>query len=164
MEMHTYCDADWGGDSKERRSTSGYAVFLGKSLVSWNSKMQNCIALSTMEAEYVSMCEALKETLWIKQLLYELNQQVETTTTYCDNQAAISLVKEPKGHQRSKHIEIKYHFIRNALDDNAIKIEYIKSEDNVADILTKVTTKNKFVDQRQRLGIYDPPTSGSVRV
>lgn len=162
LGINVYCDADWGGDSSERKSTSGYAVFIGKALVAWSSKVQQCISLSTTEAEYVALTEAVKESLWLKQLLSELGIHDTVPIIKCDNQAAISLSKYNTNHKRSKHIEIRYHFIRNLSERREIQVEYIKSNQNTADIFTKSIAKDQFGIHKQALGILYPPTSGSV--
>ena len=111
--MIGYSDANWAGDRDTRRSTSGYAFIVSGGLVSWNSKKQKIVALSTAEAEYVALSEACKETIWLRKLVQEVvGGRDKATIMYEDNQAAISMVKNPVHHARSKHIDIKFHYIR----------------------------------------------------
>lgn len=158
-----YCDSDWASDTSERKSTSGYATYIGNALVSWGSRKQQCITLSTMEAEYVALAEAAKESLWLKQLLYELGEKEVTPLIFCDNQSTIRISKDAKHHARSKHIDIRHHFLRELIAREEIKLEYVKSERNTADILTKVLPKERFILHKQGLGVNHPPTSGSVK-
>ena len=161
-EINVYCDADWGSDVNDRKSTSGFAIFIGRAFIAWNSKKQNCVSLSTMEAEYVAMSEAIKEETHIKQVLDEVGIKNVITNVYCDNQAAISQVQQPKHYSRAKHIDIRYHFIRDTLSQRETKLSYVRSDNNIADILTKVLSKDKFARHKQALGVIHLPTSGSV--
>ena len=112
-----FCDADWAGDVNDRKSTSGYTFQMNGASVSWRSKKQPCVALYTAEAEYIALSAAVQEALWLKQLLVELNVNTETpVTVFEDNKAAISMTKNPQYHGRAKHVDIKYHFVRDHVD------------------------------------------------
>ena len=107
-----YSDADWGADLDDRKSTSGYLFLISGGAVSWRSKKQTCVALSTAEAEYIALASAAQEATWIRQLTAVLeNRPQETVTVFEDNQSTICMEKNPQFHGRSKHISIKYHFV-----------------------------------------------------
>ena len=137
-ELVGYCDSDWGGEELERRSTSGYVFTLFGGPVAWSSRLQKTTALSVTEAEYMSLAEALKECLWLRPFLVSLGQElIEATPMRVDNQAAISLSKNPEFHKRTKHVGIRYHRIRQEQDNKVVAVEYVPTESNPADILTK---------------------------
>ena len=133
-----YCDADWAGDTSDRKSTSGYVFNLAGSPISWRSQKQSCIALSTAEAEYVALSLAAQETVWLRRLMEELNQDVTNPTIiFDDSQSATALAKNPQFHRKTKHIDIRYHFIRDQVEKGFVTIKYCASADMLADILTK---------------------------
>ena len=140
-----FCDADWGS-SDDRKSTTGYGFMLSnKSLISWKSRKQPTIALSTCEAEYMAMGAATQGGLFLKALIKDMmGFEFDTFTLKCDNQGAIALGKNPVQHQRSKHIDIKYHFIRNEIQNGTVDIQYVPTDQNWADIFTKPVGKPKL--------------------
>jgi len=113
FNLTAYCDADYAGDKIERKSTSGTCQFLGNALISWSCRKQNTIALSTTEAEYVAAANCCSQVLWVKNQLEDFSIRYENIPIFCDNTSAINLSKNPIQHLRSKHIEIKHHFIRD---------------------------------------------------
>ena len=134
-EIAGYSDADWAGDVGDRKSTSGYVFLVGGAAVSWKSSKQSCIALSTAEAEYVALSPTAQEAIWLQQLASDLlSQSIRETTILEDNQSTICLAKNQQVHGRTKHIDIKYHFIHDLVDAGRIKLTYCDSEDMVADI------------------------------
>ena len=142
-----YADANWAGDLDDRKSTTGNVFMLASSAVSWLSKRQPTVALSTTEAEYISLSSATTETMWLRQLMYDLGANQDAPTVISeDNIGAIKLSANPIGHARAKHIDLRHHFIRDAIANNVIKVEYCPTSDMVADILTKqyhgLTLKN----------------------
>ena len=145
IQLTGFSDSDWGASS-DRKSISGYCFKLNKSaLVSWKSKRQSIVALSSCEAEYVALTSAVQEALFLRQLLSDmLFCTKEPVTIFADNQGAISLSKNPVHHQRSKHIDIRFHFIRDEVQKGSVEIFYVPSEDNMADIFTKPASKFKF--------------------
>jgi transposase InsO family protein len=162
-----FCDADWAGDVTDRRSTSGYVFMLGDGAISWNSKKQPTIALSTTEAEYMAISQSTREALWLRQLLSDVGlEQERSTPLMCDNQGAIALVKNPTHHSRSKHIDIQHHFIREKVESNVIEMRYIPTERMVADVLTKALAKPRHEALRQKMGLmlFGNKQSGSVEI
>jgi hypothetical protein len=148
-----FCDADWASQ-KHRHSISGYSFTFGKGAVSWSSKKQHVIALSSTEAEYIAQTHAAKEALWLKSFLDEIRGKSEGPLRMnCDNQGAIALAKDNKFHSRTKHIDLRYHFIREAVEDEKINVTYIPTDQNTADILTKALAKGKFKHFVEKLGL-----------
>jgi hypothetical protein len=144
VSLRGYCDADWGGDANERRSTMGYVFFVGVGAVSWNCKRQPTIALSTMEAEYMATSQCTKEAIWLRKLMADVGLvQNGATNIMCDNQGCIALAKNPTHHSRTKHIDIQHHFIREKLESGEIGLKYCPTQDMVADVLTKALAKEQ---------------------
>jgi len=143
-----YSDSDWGGSTSDRKSISGYSFKLSECgpLISWRSRKQQTVALSTCEAEYIALAETVQEGKFLRRLCIDLRilQENNSANIHADNQGAIKLAKNPVFHQRSKHIDIKYHFIRSELQLGTINVQYIASEENVADIFTKPVSINKL--------------------
>lgn len=151
-----YADADWGS-SEGRRSTTGYAFTLGSGAVTWQSKKQPTVALSSAEAEYMALSAATQEALWLRSLLSELGfPQRKQTTIYSDNLGAISLTEDSVLHQRVKHIDIRHHFIRDHVTNGSVKAEYLRTEDQPADALTKALPKASHSRLSSMLGVNRP--------
>nr|GEX12202.1 ribonuclease H-like domain-containing protein [Tanacetum cinerariifolium] len=133
-----YSDADWADCPTTRRSTSGYCVFLGNNLLFWSSKRQSTISRSSAEAEYQGVANAVAETCWLCNLLHELHTPLSTATlVYCDNVSAVYLSSNPVQHQRTKHIEIDIHFVRDLVSTGRIRVLHVPSHYQYADIFTK---------------------------
>jgi len=148
-----YCDADWASQL-HRHSISGFSFHFGGGAVSWSSKKQNIVTLSSTEAEYIAQMHAVKEAVWLRNFISEIRGERERALTMlCDNQGAISLAKDNKFHSQMKHIDLRYHFIREAVEEGKINVTYIPTEDNVADIFTKLLAKLKFVQFVEMLGL-----------
>jgi hypothetical protein len=140
-----FTDSDWGGDRDGAKSTSGYCIFINGNLISWQTKKQPTVALSTAEAEYMAAVEVVKEVMWLQQLLGELHCKVKTPIeVFIDNQSAIAIAKDDVQHDRTKHINIKYHFVKEEVKNKNIELIYVRSENNVADIFTKAVEPKKF--------------------
>ena len=154
FELVGYSDADWAGDVDTRKSTSGYVFMLGNAVISWASKKQSVVALSTTEAEYIALCSASQETVWVRRLLESLRvRQVGPTTVFEDNQGTIFLSKNPKDHSRTKHIDIKYHYVRQAVQKGEIDVRYCETKRMIADTLTKGLPKPAFEKHRGSMNI-----------
>jgi hypothetical protein len=158
-----FCDADWAGSEDDNKSTSGYAFSFGIGVFSWSSMKQNTIALSTAEAEYVSASEATAQAIWLRFVLDDLGEmQAEVTPLFCDNMSAISMARNPIFHQRTRHINRKYHFIREALQEGVINIQFCRSEEQLVDIFTKALPKDRFKHQKLKLGVKPVNSLGEV--
>ncbi len=143
--LHAFADSDWANDTIERRSTSGYIVLYNGTPISWHSGLQSVIALSSCEAEYVSLCDCCRELAYLRQLLAFLHDvQPEPTPVYEDNQGAIDLVHNRVNHRRTKHVDVKYHFIRRCETERVVQVLKVHTLENRADIFTKVVTGSLF--------------------
>ncbi|KIJ41161.1 hypothetical protein M422DRAFT_172542 [Sphaerobolus stellatus SS14] len=150
-KIEVFIDADWAQDKNNRHSLTGYVCTLAGATISWSSKKQSSTAQSSTEAEYMAATHAAKEALWLRMFMRELGfEQDSPTPLYVDNQSAITLVKNSEFHSRTKHINVRYHFIRENVEDEQIELVYIPTEDQVADALTKGLSKvklDKFIDR-----------------
>ncbi|GJV22635.1 hypothetical protein Tco_1375330 [Tanacetum coccineum] len=143
------------GDYVDRKSTSGICMFMGCCLTSWFSKKQTALAISTTEAEYVSAGKACQQALWMKQALIDYDVRLDDVPIMCDNKGAIDLSKNPVQHSRTKHIEIRHHFLRDNVQKGHISIEKVPFVDNIADILTKPLKRESFNYLRLGLGMME---------
>ena len=151
-----YADADWGGDASNRKSYTGYVFILAGSAFSWESKKQATVALSSTEAEYMALSSAAKEAVFLKKLLSEVKIHCpEKILIYGDNLGAIHLVKNPIYHSRSKHIDIKYHHIRNVFSEGLIDLQYCNSNSNISDVFTKNLSKDNHIKFVEALGFVN---------
>jgi hypothetical protein len=153
-QFAAYSDADWGADINDRKSISGYVYLLSGGAISWSSKKQPTTALSSTEAEYMAATHATRHAIWLRQLLAELGfSQPGTSAIYGDNQSSIALTRDAQYHARTKHIDIRHHFIREHVDAGDIELVYCPTEDNMADILTKGLYKPKFSQFIEDVGL-----------
>ncbi|KAK8951797.1 hypothetical protein KSP39_PZI003445 [Platanthera zijinensis] len=149
-----YTDADYGGDSDDRRSTSGYVFTCGSAGISWCSKKQDSVSVSTTEAEYKASALAAREAIWLRRLVDDVHEEVQGPTLLRgDNESALKLVNNPVCHARTKHIEIDHHFIREKVLEGSLVVGHVRSEDNLADIFTKSLSKGPFQRLRGLLGL-----------
>ncbi|XP_059590838.1 retrovirus-related Pol polyprotein from transposon RE1 isoform X3 [Vitis vinifera] len=155
-DTEVYSDADWAGNIIDRRSTSGYCSFVWGNLVTWRSKKQSVVARSSAEAEYRALAQGICEGIWIKRVLSELGQTSSSPILMmCDNQAAISIAKNPVHHDRTKHVEIDRHFITEKVTSETVKLNYVPTKHQTADILIKALPRPNFEDLTCKLGLYD---------
>ncbi|RVW24916.1 Retrovirus-related Pol polyprotein from transposon RE1 [Vitis vinifera] len=160
VRVDGYTDADWAGNISDRKSTSGYFTFVGGNLVTWRSKKQRVVALSSAEAEFRGMAKGLCELLWLKRLLTEIGFAPKSEMNlFCDNKAAIDISHNPVQHDRTKHVEVDRHFIKYNLETNTIRFPFVKSEDQLADILTKAVSSKDFHNSLIKLRMKDPYAS-----
>ena len=151
-----YSDSDHAGDVDSRKSTSGILFLLGNSPVSWQSVRQKVVAVSSCEAEYIAAATAACQGIWLARLLGEmLNQDTAPALIFVDNKSAISLCKNPVLHDRSKHIDLRYHFIRDCVEKGTVIVEFIRTGEQKADILTKSLGRVRFQELRDKVGIID---------
>jgi hypothetical protein len=155
FDLLGYSDADWAGCKINRKSTSGTCQFLGRSLVSWASKKQNSVALSTVEAEYIAAGHCCTQLLWMRQTLRDYGYKFSKVPLLCDNESEIRMADNPVEHSRTKHIAIRYHFLRDHQQKRDIEIAYINTKDQLVDIVTKPLDEQSFTKLRNELNILD---------
>lgn len=154
--LKAYVDADWAGDTETRRSTSGFCTKVFGNLVQWCSKKQSCVSLSSTEAEYVALSQCIAQAQWLRNVFLELRLLPESDLKfkiYEDNQSAICAANRRGQPRRLKHIDLKYHFIQQAIHDNVIILEYIRTDQQLADMLTKPLPRNKLELLRSQIGL-----------
>jgi Reverse transcriptase (RNA-dependent DNA polymerase) len=158
MRVEVYTDADWVGCLDDRKSTSGYCAFVGGNLVSWRSKKQNVVARSTAEAEYRAMAHGVSEGLWLRRLLLELGLfEDKPIMLYCYNKAAINIANNLIKHDRTKHVEINRHFIKDKLDEGIMYMSFVRTKEQIADVFTKrlsITNFSNVIDKMSMINIY----------
>jgi hypothetical protein len=155
FKLISYSDADYAGCKIDRKSTSGTCQFLSKSLVSWASKKQNSVALSTAEAEYVAAAHCCAQLLWMRQTLKDYGYTFNCVPLLCDNESAIKIAENPCEHSRTKHIDIRHHFLRDHNLKGDIEVSHVRTNDQVADIFTKPLDEKRFCALRNELNIID---------
>ena len=146
LEVQGYCDSDHAADLDRRRSISGYVFTVGGNTVSWKSSLQHVVALSSTHAEFIALTEAVKEAIWIRGSLEDMGLQPKPAIVWCDSQSAICLSKNNAFHDRTKHVEVKFYFIRDIIEAGEVKVRKIHTSMNPADMLTKCIPVKKFED------------------
>ncbi|CAL0321854.1 unnamed protein product [Lupinus luteus] len=153
LELEGYADSDYGGDLVERKSTSGYLFLLNKSPISWCSCKQKVVALSSCEAEYISACYAACQAIWLEELLAEMRMKTSSLELKLDNISAINLAKNPVSHGRSKHIEVRFHYLRELVSKEKLKLVYCRTDDQLADLFTKPLKPERFENLKKEIGV-----------
>eukprot|EP00253_Pinus_taeda_P007472 PITA_07472 len=150
--------ADWAGSPPDRKSTVGGILNVGSTAVSWYNRKQRSLTLSSAEAEYMAASQAACEATWMRKILVGLlDQRMDPTAIYCDNQSCIKLSENTVFHNRSKHIDIRYHHLRDCVAGRIMLLQYISTEEQYVDILTKALSKGKFKLHRDRIRVADNP-------
>jgi hypothetical protein len=155
FDLIGYSDADWAGCKIDRKSTSGTCQFLGRLLVSCASKKQNSVALSTPETEYIAAGHYCAQLLWMRQTLRNYGYKLSKVPLLCDNDSAIRMADNPVEHSRTKHIDIRYHFLRDHQQRGDIEITYVSTKEQLVDIFTKPLDEKTFSKLRNELNIFD---------
>ena len=159
MELISYSNADWCGDRKDRKCTSGYLFKFLNAPISWCAKTQPVVALSTCESDYIAGCMAACQAVWLEDILKEMEIEVSRPIAlFIDNKSAISLARNPVLRGRSKHIEAKFHFLREQVNKGALQIVDCSTELQLADIFTKALKVDKFIKLRSLIGMKEVET------
>ena len=155
FDLVGFSDADYAGDKVDRKSTSGTCHFLGRSLVCWSSKKQNCVSLSTAESEYIAAGSCCARLRWMKQTPRDYGVNLKQVPLFCDNESAIKIANNPVQHSKTKHIEIRHHFLRDHVVKEDIDIIHVNTEEQLADIFTKPLDEKRFCKLRCELNILE---------
>ena len=160
LHLTAYSDADWAGCPDTRRSTTGWCTFLGDALISWKCKKQDHVSKSSTEAEYRAMSAACSEIVWLRGLLSELGaSQTNPTPLHADNKSAIQIASNPVYHERTKHIEVDCHYIRDAFTRGVIELPHVGTHLQTADVFTKALTRQRHKFLNGKLMLLDLPAS-----
>jgi hypothetical protein len=160
-ELVGWCDADWASDPDNRRSTTGYVFKVGSGSIAWATRKQRTVALSSTESEYMALTESLQHAIWTAQILKNLDFGFDLPLSiHCDSKGARDLAKNNTFHKLSKHIDIRYHYIREKIEDEFVVLDEVKSADNVADILTKALPEPAFRRHVHALGLVGISNEG----
>ena len=155
MHLVGYTDSDWAGSVEDRKITSGCCFSLGSAVISWFSRKQTSVALSS-EAEYIAACMAARDAVWLRKLLAGLfGHMLEPTVIRCNNQSCVRMSVNPIHHDTTKHMEMRYHYVRDMVQRHAVELQFVPTDEQVANMLTKPLVRGKFEGFRKMLGIVD---------
>ncbi|KAK6119598.1 hypothetical protein DH2020_046661 [Rehmannia glutinosa] len=155
FSLEAFSDADWGACQDTMRSLTGYCFFFGGCLVAWKTKKQNSIATSTAEVKYIAAGSCCAQVLWMRQQLRDYEVEEKEIPIMCDNTSAIAITQNPMLHSRTKHIDVRYHFIRDHVEKKDITLEYISTDKQLADIFTKPLCESRFEELKHELGLIE---------
>jgi hypothetical protein len=161
LTLSAYTDADWAGDPDDRRSTSGYLVYLGSNPITWSAKKQPTVSRSSTESEYKALAIASAELCWIHALLKDLGIYLsQPPLLWCDNVSALAIASIPVFHARTKHIEVDFHFVRERVLRKDLIVKFVSTIDQLADIFTKSLPTQRFLDLQSNLTVSVPAIEG----
>ena len=153
-ELVGYTDSDYASDVEDRKSISSYVFMLSEATISWSSKKQPVVSLSTTEAEFIAATESSCQAVWLRRILETVGRnQINPTVIYCDNSSTIKLSRNPVLHRRSKHIDVRFHFLRELTRNGTVELLHYSSQEQVADVLTKPLKLEDFVRMRDKMGV-----------
>ena len=159
FDLTAYSDSDHAGCKLDRKSTSGHIQFLGDKLVSWSSKKQNCVSTSTAEAEYVAAASCCSQVLWMRTQLSDYGFKFHRIPIYCDSKSAIAISCNPVHHSKTKHIDVRYHFIKDHVEKGDIELYFVKTDFQLADLFTKPLDVTRFNFLISKLGMLNLPAA-----
>lgn len=163
IELRGYVDSDYAGDTDDRKSTGGYIFILGSGAISWSSKKQAVVTLSTTEAEFISAATGSCQAVWLRRIMKFLKEeQTVSTSIMCDNSSTIKLSRNPVLHGRCKHIDVRFHYLRELVKQGEIDLEYCRTEMQISDIMTKPLKQHDFVKMREWMGMCSAECVNSV--
>ena len=151
-EVAGFVDSDYAADKDGRKSITSFVFTICGGAISWKSSLQSVVALLTTKAEYIALTEVVKEAIWLRRLVYELGFKQEVIKVNCDSSSVIQLSKNPKYHERTKHIDVRMHFIRDEISKGVVNVVKVRSEVNLADMLTKHLPSVRFRDLLNLIG------------
>ena len=151
-------DSDYAGNKDNRKSSTSYVFTWASNCISWKSQQQPIVALSSTKAEYIAATEACKEAIWLQGLLKEIERKSYTSVINMDSQSALYLCRDPMYHERTKHIDVRFHFIRNKIEKGIVQVKKVAGEENPADFGTKIVTVEKFLFCRDFLHVEEMAT------
>ena len=156
MHLVGYIDSDWAGSVQDRNSTSKCCFNLGSVVISWCSRKQTSVALSSAETEYIAACMAAREAVWLRKLLVGLSgHMLEPTVIHCDNQNCVQMSLNLVHHDQTKHVEMRYHYVQDMVQRHAVELQFVPTDEQVADVLTKLLVRGKFEGFQKMLTIID---------
>jgi hypothetical protein len=156
--LNSFSDADWAGCPDDQRPTRGFAIYLGSNLISWSAQKQKTVSRSSTESEYKSLDDPVAELTWLETLLRELHVPMPSVPTlWCDNLGATYLSANPVFHARTKHVEVDFHFVREKVAQRKLLVQFMKTDDQIADVFTKALPAQRFLLLRSKLQVASRP-------